>query len=1081
MIQSNVVNTSLDKYINQAVYSTLRRHLISPPTKRQRTSVELVPIVFGLLHTIDCATPLKILLDSGASSTLIKASKTQSLKKHKTDSVKWTTSSGSFRTNQRVEVNIALPELSNNRTICAQVHVTPKLNDFDMIIGRDLLSEIGITLNFKENSIQWDDIEIPMKPEDATTKTHFHIADSPSLDDATERIKHILDAKYEAANLQEIANSCTHLSDDEQQSLHMLLNKYNSLFDGSLGTWTGEPYNIELKQDATPYHARAFPIPKVHEQTLKMEVNRLVELGVLKKVNRSEWAAPTFIIPKKDGTVRFISDFRQLNLRIRRKPYPIPKIQDLLMKLEGFMYATSLDLNMGYYHIELTPNSKALCTIVLPWGKYEYQRLPMGLCNSPDIFQEKMSSLVSDLEYCRAYIDDLLILTAGSWDEHLKHLDTVFQRLNDAGLKVNAKKSFFGKSELEYLGYWITRNGIQPLPKKIAAIQNLAPPTTVRELRRFIGLINYYRDMWIRRSEVLTPLTALVSKNAKWQWTDVEQDAFDTMKRIISREVLLSYPDFSKTFVIHTDASNTQLGAVISQDNRPIAFYSRKLNLAQTRYTTTERELLAIVETLKEFRNILLGQRIQIHTDHRNLTYKNFNTERVLRWRLILEEFGPELLYIKGEKNIVADALSRLGLNNTNNTSAPTVEHNATLFGSTKHDLPDHAFPVQFKLIQEHQQKDSSLLASAKSDTAHFKLQSFHGGGTSRTLICFNDRIVIPKTLQKRVVEWYHETLCHPGINRTEQTIRQHFWWKELRQHVTKICEACDVCQRTKRTHTKYGHLPEKEAEAIPWDKLCVDMIGPYNIKLKRKPPLTLWCVTMIDPATSWFEMAEVKDKEAITVASIVEQTWLTRYPWPSTITFDQGKEFMGAFAEMVSQDYGIKRQGITVRNPQANAVIERIHQTIANMIRTFEVQDEPYLDPDKPWAGILSATMFAVRATYHTTLQATPSQLVFGRDAILNVQFEANWNLIQRNKQRIIQKNNKKENSKRIPHEYKVNDKVLCTSKPTLSKFGSNPWEGPFQILKVNNNGTVRLRKGVVIETVNIRQIKPYHTSDSR
>jgi hypothetical protein len=154
--------------------------------------------------------------------------------------------------------------------------------------------------------------------------------------------------------------------------------------------------------------------------------------------------------------------------------------------------------------------------------------------------------------------------------------------------------------------------------------------------------------MWIRRSEVLTPLTALVSKNAKWQWTDVVQNTFDTMKRVISREVLLLYPDFSKTFVIHTDASNTQLGAVISQDNRPIAFYSFKLNLAQTRYTTTERELLAIVETLKEFRNILLGQRIQIHTDHRNLTYKNFNTERVRRWRLILEEFGPELLYIKG-------------------------------------------------------------------------------------------------------------------------------------------------------------------------------------------------------------------------------------------------------------------------------------------------------------------------------------------------------------------------------------------------------------------------------------------------
>ena len=139
-------------------------------------------------------------------------------------------------------------------------------------------------------------------------------------------------------------------------------------------------YEIELKPDATPYHAKAFPIPHIHTATLKLEVERLVEAGVLRQVNQSEWAAPTFIIPKKDGSVRFISDFRELNKRIKRKPFPIPKIQDMLLKLEGFQYATSLDLNMGYYHIELSPDSKKLCTVVLPWGKYEYQRLPMGLC-----------------------------------------------------------------------------------------------------------------------------------------------------------------------------------------------------------------------------------------------------------------------------------------------------------------------------------------------------------------------------------------------------------------------------------------------------------------------------------------------------------------------------------------------------------------------------------------------------------------------------------------------------------------------------------------------------------------------------
>ena len=201
----------------------------------------------------------------------------------------------------------------------------------------------------------------------------------------------------------------------QQKNLLHLLQKYETLFDGTLGTWKGFSYDIALKEGATPYHGRPYAIPRAYNKQVRMEVQRLEKIGVLRKVNRSAWGAPAFVIPKKDKTVRFITDLRELNKRILRKPYPIPRIQDLLLKLEGFTYATSLDLNMGYYHIKLTPYSSSLCTIVLPWGKYEYLKLPMGLCNSPDIFQEKMGDLFADLETVIAYIDDLLIVTKGDW------------------------------------------------------------------------------------------------------------------------------------------------------------------------------------------------------------------------------------------------------------------------------------------------------------------------------------------------------------------------------------------------------------------------------------------------------------------------------------------------------------------------------------------------------------------------------------------------------------------------------------------------------------------------------------------
>jgi hypothetical protein len=237
-------------------------------------------------------------------------------------------------------------------------------------------------------------------------------------------------------------------------------------------------------------------------------------------------------------------------------------------------------------------------------------------------------------------------------------------------------------------------------------------------------MINYYGDMWIRRSEVLAPLTRLTSANVKFEWTDVEQTAFNKIKQIVGCETLLSYPDFSQPFEIHTDASKTQLGAVISQKNKPIAFYSRKLQLAQTQYTTTERELLSIVETLKEFKNILLGQQIVVYTNHKNLMYKNFNAERVMTWRLLIEEFGPTIHYIKGPKNVVADALSRLDL------MSPTTDLNmADCYGLDKTDLPSTAFPVTYELINREQQKDETLLATIQKGVQHYTLKAFHGGG----------------------------------------------------------------------------------------------------------------------------------------------------------------------------------------------------------------------------------------------------------------------------------------------------------------------------------------------------------------
>ena len=419
-------------------------------------------------------------------------------------------------------------------------------------------------------------------------------------------------------------------------------------------------------------------------------------------------------------------------------------------------------------------------------------------------------------------------------------------------------------------------------------------------------MVNYYRDMWPRRAELLPPLSSLTSSKVKWKWTEEHQTAFEEMKKLIAKETLLTYPDFNLPFDIHTDASKLQLGACISQNGKPIAFYSRKLNPAQTRYTTTERELLSIVETFKEFRTILLGQQIVVHTDHLNLTFKNFNSDRVLRWRLFLEEYSPDLWYILGPKNVVADALSRL--DRTEEVFKDSMETFQTVmhhYGTDKETEKDFSFhPVSFTHIDLAQKADPEIKKILKKVNTKYEIQDFHGGGKTRSLVCYNGKIVTPTKLQKYVIDWYYTVLCHPGINRTEVTISQHLYWPLMRDQITSYVKACPTCQKNKRKVKKYGLLPPKVAEAEPWDKMCIDLIGPYKIRRKGKEELICRCITMIDPATGWFEIHQYNDKRSITVANIAEQEWFSRYPWPTQITYDRGSEFIGKdFQKMTKED----------------------------------------------------------------------------------------------------------------------------------------------------------------------------------
>ncbi len=314
-----------------------------------------------------------ILLDTGCSNTIISKNYFNLCKSIKKSKSRYSTAVGVYKTSKHGTIKFKLPEFSNSKEITWNMDIGDLgVLEYDMIIGRDLLTSLGLIIDFKHEVLRWDDVTIPMNRTKIINKKEFNeifqLATEPrTVQKATERVTKILDAHYEKANLVDVVKRhCCHLSTKRREAILNLLLQYEDLFDGTLGTFHTKPVHLELKKDAVPKHHKAFPVAKIHEETLKKELDRLCKLGVLKKNSDSTWAAPTFIIPKKNGTVRFISDFRYLNKCLVRKPYPIPKIADVLQKIEGLEWATSLDLNMGYYTVHLDPYSQKLCTIVTP-------------------------------------------------------------------------------------------------------------------------------------------------------------------------------------------------------------------------------------------------------------------------------------------------------------------------------------------------------------------------------------------------------------------------------------------------------------------------------------------------------------------------------------------------------------------------------------------------------------------------------------------------------------------------------------------------------------------------------------------
>jgi hypothetical protein len=444
-----------------------------------------------------------------------------------------------------------------------------------------------------------------------------------------------------------------HLNLEEKASIQNLCAKFSDVFhleDDEFTCTNATNHKISIKADQIPLHTKPYRLPYFHREEIKVQTEKMLQDGVIRP-SHSAWNSPLLVVPKKKDKFgktkwRVVVDFRNLNEVTVGDAFPLPNITEILDQLGGSKYFSVMDLNCGFHQLELDEESKKLTAFSTPYGHFEYTRMPFGLRNAPATFQRLMNAVLSGLQgtSCFIYMDDTVIY-GNNLEEHNRKLERVLERFRKFNLKLQPDKCEFLRKEVAYLGHILTENGIRPNPDKIECVKSFPVPTNVTKLKSFLGLVNYYRKFIENLSKIALPLTKLTSKKSKYEWTMKCQEAFD----------------------LTTDASGLAIGSVLSQgelgSDLPIAFASRQLTPAELNYDTAEKEMLAIVWSVRHFRPYLYGMDFKIYTDHRNLQWlfdKTDPSSRLVRWRIDLSEIKHKIIYKPGKINTNADALSRI-------------------------------------------------------------------------------------------------------------------------------------------------------------------------------------------------------------------------------------------------------------------------------------------------------------------------------------------------------------------------------------------------------------------------------------
>ncbi|XP_054708231.1 uncharacterized protein K02A2.6-like [Uloborus diversus] len=733
---------------------------------------------------------------------------------------------------------------------------------------------------------------------------------------------------------------------------------------------------LKMKDDFQPIFCKARPVPYAVKKAVSDEIRLLEQRGIWKFVEHSRWATPLVVVPKKNGTVRLCGDYKvSVNKMLDANQYPLPTQQDLFATLRGGKFFTKLDLTHAYQQIELDDASQELLTLNTHLGLVRPTRLQYGITSASAMFQSIIEQILQGFPSVICFQDDILI-SSTTKVEHFRLLEQVLQQFLKYNVHLNGDKCVFMQTKVEFLGHIIDEFGIHPTEEKVSAIKNIKTPQNVTELKSFLGLLNYYAKFIKNSSTLLSPLYELLNKDVPWIWSKQCQETFLKCKSLLTSKTVLAHYDERLPLQLSCDASPVGLGAVLSHivegEERPVAYASRTLTKAESNYSQTEKEALAIVYGCKKFHQYLFGRTFVLVTDHQPLltifapdkSIPAMSAARLQRWALLLSSFKYTIKYKKGILHQNADALSRLPDENIETDMYPSDIFRVSYVD----ELPlmsddiaratrvDKVLGVILKYVQ----------SGFPESTDNPELKPFFNRrdelSCDKNCLLWGMRVVIPSVYRSRVLDLLHGT--HQGTTKMKAIARSHVWWPNLDKDIEGISSQCLACQKTARDPPASPLQPWRWPKA-PWHRVHIDFAQKYQSNY----------LIVVDSFSKWIEVIKMSSTVSSSTIAALQQLF-SRYGFPLEIVSDNGPQFISHEFSQFLKSVGVVHTLIPAYHPKSNGLAERSVQTFKYALDKMSADR----NDNSSIGNKIQRFLLMYRSTPHSTTGKSPAELFLGR-----------------------------------------------------------------------------------------------------